>query len=95
MQGDHLARANAPSSFDFEHVGDSERARLTTRSASPPGVRQLVKLGIFELGQLGWRWNDGHDLLKGTECILDGTRIRAQATPRTLCSTRHDHYLHN
>ncbi|WP_436293147.1 hypothetical protein [Variovorax sp. LjRoot178] len=45
-------------------MGDSERARLTTRSASPPGVRQLVKLGIFELGQLRWRWNGSHVLLK-------------------------------
>jgi hypothetical protein len=64
MQGDHLACANAPSPFNFEHVGDSERARLATRSASAPGVRQLVEFGIFELGQLRWRWNGGHDLLK-------------------------------
>lgn len=61
---DHLACANAPSPFDFEHVGDSKRVRLTSRSASAPSVSQLLEFGIIELGQLRWRWNGGHDLLK-------------------------------
>jgi len=60
-------------------MGDSERARLTARSASPPGVRQLVKLGIFELGQLRWRWNGSHVLLKWTEWILDGRKAPPNA----------------
>ena len=62
MQRNHLARANAPSPLDLEHVGDSKRAGLPARSASAPGVRQLIELCIFKLSQLRRRWNGNHGL---------------------------------
>jgi hypothetical protein len=64
MQSDHLACANAPSPFDFEHVSDSKCAGLAPRCASAPSVSQRIEFDIIELGQLRWRWNGGHDLLK-------------------------------